>query len=92
MRTIYDYLMSIEGLEDFHSIPMPKTSYQNDMKEQNRCVYDSWVEDYIRKYQDEPVEHLELKGDAQYKLFKEWCTSNGIIHETNSSKMSIAIK
>jgi phage/plasmid-associated DNA primase len=92
MRTIYDYLMSIEGLKDFHSISMPKTSYQNDMKEQNRCVYDSWVEDYIRKYQDEPVEHLELKGDAQYKLFKEWCASNGIIHETNSSKMSIAIK
>lgn len=92
MRTIYDYLMSIENLNNFHSIPMPKTSYQNDMKEQNRCFYDRWIEDYIRKYQDENVENLELKGDSQFKLFKEWCITNGINYETSSIKMALGIK
>jgi sporulation protein YlmC with PRC-barrel domain len=92
MRTIYDYLMDIKGLHDFHSIPMPKTAYQEDMKEQNRCFYDCWVEDYIRKYENEKVENLELKGDSQYKLFKEWCSANGITFETSSIKMSLGIK
>ena len=92
MRTIYDYLMGIKGLDDFHSIAMPKTAYQEDMKEQNRCFYDCWLEDYIRKCQNEKVENLELKGDSQYKLFKEWCSLNGITFETSSIKMSLGIK
>lgn len=92
MRTIYDYLMSIEGLDKFGELPVPETEYQNDMKEQYRDNYDRWVESYITEYQDEDVEYLKLGGESQYKLFKEWCEKNGIKYETSSVKMALGIK
>ena len=92
MRTIYDYLMSIEDLDKFGELPVPETEYQNDMKEQYRDNYDRWIESYITQYQDEDVEYLKLGGEAQYKLFLEWSNKNGIKYETSSIKMGLGIK
>ncbi len=91
-RTIYDYLMSIEGLEKFGEIAVPETDYQNDMKEQNRDYYDRWIESYIIQNQTEDVEFLKLGGDSQYKLFQEWINKNGIKYDTSSIKMALGIK
>jgi hypothetical protein len=91
MRTIYDYFMSIEGLDKFISIPIPKTEWQNDMKDSNRSPFCRWVESYIREIQDEN-EDPKLLGEEQYRLFKIWTNANGITHETSSVKMAIAIK
>jgi sporulation protein YlmC with PRC-barrel domain len=92
MRTIYDYLMSIEDLDKFGELSVPETEYQNDMKEQYRDNYDRWIESYITQYQNEDVEYLKLGGENQYKLFQEWCEKNGIKYETSSIKMGLAIK
>ena len=92
MRTIYDYLMSIEELDKFGELPVPETEYQNDMKEQYRDNYDRWVESYITEYQNEDVEYLKLGGESQYKLFVEWSNKNGIKYETSSIKMGLGIK
>ncbi len=92
MRTIYDYLMSIQELDKFGELPVPETEYQNDMKEQYRDNYDRWIESYITEYQNEDVEYLKLGGEAQYKLFVEWSNKNGIKYETSSIKMGLGIK
>tara|TARA_R110000868_G_scaffold89468_2_gene249057 strand:- start:411 stop:2531 length:2121 start_codon:yes stop_codon:yes gene_type:complete len=91
MRTIYDYFMSIEGLDKFVSIPIPKTEYQNDMKEVSRSPFCRWIESYIIERQND-TEDPKLLGEEQYKLFKIWSASNGIIHETSSVKMALALK
>ena len=38
------------------------------------------------------VEYLKLGGEAQYKLFQEWCNKNGVKYETSSIKMGLGIK
>jgi hypothetical protein len=91
MRTIYDYFMSIEGLDKFVSIPIPKTEYQNDMKEVSRSPFCRWIESYIIERQND-TEDPKLLGEEQYKLFKIWSASNGIIHDTSSVKMALALK
>jgi hypothetical protein len=60
------------------------------MKEASRSYYDLWIEDYVRTNQDE--NELELYGTEQYSLFNQWCKKSNIQFETNSIKMSLAIK
>jgi hypothetical protein len=89
-RTIYDYLMSITDMDKFYKIPMPKTEYQNDMKDQNRDLHDRFVEHLIIENQNE--NELKLYGEEQYQLFKSWLYKNGFNYDTSSVKMSLGIK
>ena len=90
-RTIYDYLMSIEGMDKFHSILRPETEYQEDMKDMKRSLYDRWVEDLTREHENEC--EIEFYGEKQCDDFKRWMVKNSITNfETNSIKMAIAIK
>jgi hypothetical protein len=88
-RTIYDYLMGIEGMDKFHSIPRPETEYQEDMKIMKRSYYDRWIEDMVRDCNES---QLELYAAEQCTLFTQWLTKNRIPFETNSIKMPLAIK
>jgi phage/plasmid-associated DNA primase len=88
-RSIYDYLMSIEGLENFKTDIRPVTEYQKDMCEITRDNYDRWVEN-IALTTDE--EELKLTGVEQYRLFSEWVSKNGIKFECNVIKMCLGIK
>ena len=100
MRTIYDYLMEIKGMDKFSSIIPPTTSYQNDMKEASRNPYDMWVEDMIRNYKiyvnknenGEFEKDIKLYGASQLSLFNEWRSKNGIQFDTNTIKMALGIK
>jgi hypothetical protein len=89
-RTIYDYLMNIPDMDKFHTIPMPQTDYQNDMKEQNRDLHDRFVEHLTIENQKE--KEIKLYGEDQYQLFKSWLHKNGFNYETSSVKMSLGIK
>jgi hypothetical protein len=90
-RTIYDYLMSIEGMDKFHSIPRPETEYQEDMKDIKRSLYDRWIEDMAREKENEY--QIEFYGEKQCDDFKRWLAKNSITNfETNSIKMALAIK
>ena len=88
-RTIYDYLMSIEDLENFKTDVRPVTEYQQDMCEITRDNYDRWIENLAVTTEEE---ELKLTGVEQYRLFSEWVTKNGIKHETNVIKMCLGIK
>jgi hypothetical protein len=90
-RTIYDYLMGIEGMDKFHSIPRPETEYHADMKDMNRNLYDRWVEDLARRYEKSATR--EFYGEEQCDAFKDWMNKCSITNfETNSIKMALAIK
>jgi hypothetical protein len=90
-RTIYDHLMSIKGMDKFHSIPRPQTEYQEDMKDLKRSLYDRWIEDLTREKENDY--EIEFYGEKQCDDFKRWMTKNSITNfETNSIKMALAVK
>tara|TARA_R110000868_G_scaffold209368_1_gene459161 strand:+ start:585 stop:2729 length:2145 start_codon:yes stop_codon:yes gene_type:complete len=88
-RTIYDYLMGIEGMDKFHSIPRPESEHQEDMKIVKRSYYDRWIEDMVR---DCDESEIEFYGEEQCTQFVQWLTKNRITFETNTIKMPLAIK
>jgi hypothetical protein len=92
LRTIYDYLINLEGLEEFFALTIPKTEYQNDMKEANRSYYELWLEHYVAK--DPVVDELgnsDLSGPEMIKSFTSFLTENRITFETNAIKLGLNI-
>jgi hypothetical protein len=89
-RTIYDYLMNIEGMDKFHSILRPATAYQEDMKEIKRNIYDRFIEFIAIEFHDK--KEMDCYGEDQYVLFKKWNEKNGYNYESSAIKLAIGIK
>jgi hypothetical protein len=68
---------------------MPKTEYQNNLKELCKSPIEQWLESFTRENIDK--EKVELLGSEIYDLFKIWCGSNGIKYEINSHKLGIRL-
>ena len=73
MRTLYDHLKSIEGMDKFSKIPMPITEFQQNIQESYRKPEDLWLE-YLSK--NETVDELELTNDECYSRFSIWAGCN----------------
>jgi hypothetical protein len=91
-RTIYDYLMGIEGLANFGLVVPPKTEHQEEIQEQMRDNYDRWLEyfTYTNRNSKEPV--LKYNATLMCSMFLKWTAANGIKYETNAIKFSIGLK
>ena len=92
LRTIYDYLINLDGLDSFFALTIPKTEYQNDMKEANRSYYELWLEDYVRKSpKTDELGCIELNPTEMIKSFTSFLSENKINFETNSIKLGLQI-
>lgn len=87
-RTIYDYLMGIADMDKFGDLPIPKTQYQEDVKEANRSVIDRWVEDLAIK----ATEDICLDSVEKLQMFSKFCGDNGFNYEITAVKMTLALK
>jgi hypothetical protein len=90
VRTFYDYLMSIEGMDKFNAIPMPVTEYQDNLKEKNRPVPEQWVEAFAMENHKEGT--IELLGSIVYKNFCDWRDTNGYKYEIDCGTLLLRLK
>lgn len=89
IRTCYDYFKSIKDMDKFGLIPLPKTEYQENLKELYKSPIEMWLEDFTRThYNEETVEKL---GSEIFGEFEFWRRENNITYETNSVKLGIAL-
>lgn len=49
IKTIYNYLMSIKGLDKFLHIKKPRTEYESELLKLNRSPYETWLEDFTER-------------------------------------------
>jgi len=82
IKNIYEYFKQIPDMDKFGLLPIPKTKYQDNLKESNRCIIDLWLESFTMKYRSE-------KGVSQsncdiYDDFNEWKKNNGLQYELNN--------
>jgi tRNA A37 threonylcarbamoyladenosine biosynthesis protein TsaE len=89
VRTCYDYFKSIEGMEKFGSIPIPKTEHQNNLKEGSRGVVDLWLEHFTR----ENIHVLEVEKTPTeiFTNFVIWRDENDFIYVINKHKFGIGL-
>ena len=91
MRSIYDYLINLKGLDSFINLPIPKTVYQNEMKDANRSYYDRWLDDYVRDYPNDKDTEIELPIISILELVTSYFAKRKIAFETNSIKIGLAL-
>jgi hypothetical protein len=89
IRTCYDYFKSIEDMDNFGSIPLPQTEYQNNLKELSKSPIDLWLESFTRE-NDDKIE-VEMLGSEALNLFNKWKTENDVKYEITSQKLGVRI-
>jgi len=88
---IYQYFINLDGLDKFESIIVPKSEYQEMLKEANVCVVEQFIKVFVGS-------HVNTKGNCSitamefYQQFKQWAESNGFKYETNSIKIGLKLQ
>jgi hypothetical protein len=90
IKTCYEYFKSIEGINDFNKIPMPSTSYQQNLKELSRSPIELWLENLC--YENWDSEEVEMLGSEAYGCFHKFCQERGIEFQMNAVKLGVRIK
>ena len=85
LRTCYDYFKSIPDMDKFNKIPIPKTSYQTNLKQMYKSPLEMWLEDFARRHYDE--ETVEQLGKETFSDFEQWRKSSNVVYETSSVKL-----
>ena len=91
IRTCYDYFKGIPGMDKFKDIPIPKTEYQNNLKELSQSPIEQWVESFTREHANDPNKKIELLGSDIYELFQRWCGTNGVRYEITCVKLGVRL-
>jgi len=89
IRTCYDYFKSIPDLDKFGSLSIPKTEYQNNLKELARTPVEQWLEHFTRENINE--EQVEMVGKETFDEFEMWRRENNINYDTSTSKLGVAL-
>ena len=90
IKTCFEYFKSIPNMDNFGKLPMPLTSYQNDMKTINITPIESWLKDFtLEHYYDTTIEIIDKN---QYEIFKEWCKKCGIEYNLTSIQFGVKLK
>ena len=89
IRSCYDYFVGLDGLDTFNNFPIPRTEYQDDLKELSRSPIDMWIESFVSK---QPVGVQEIESSKLYQDWANWKSQNGIVFECNIKSFSLKMK
>ena len=92
IRKLYDYLITLDGLDTFNELPIPTSDYHEALKETNVCYIEEYIKSITAKNMDKESNALTLGGTQLYKDFNEWVQENGFKYETNVIKMGLRLK
>jgi hypothetical protein len=87
LRTLYAYFMAMEGLESFHTEPLPITEHQELLHQTARTAPDMWLEDFT--VFNKAVPSVSLSQKATYELFTNWVCDNNITYNTTPIKFGV---
>ena len=84
IKNIYEYFKRVPDMDKFGLLPIPNTTYQDNLKQGNRSVIDLWLEHFAMMYSNE----INVLKDNQYLFidFNNWKNDNNIQYEINNIK------
>jgi len=85
LKTCYEFFKNMPGIDKFREIPLPRTEYQEELKESNECPVERWIPDFVKEHIDEGV--IELKADDAIQAFNAWCSTNNVSYNINSIQL-----
>jgi hypothetical protein len=87
IRTCYDYFKSIPDLDKFHKIPLPKTSYQENL----RLLDLSPPEQFLIEFCSNNEGLVEVENKDFYNQFNEFIETSNIEYKTTPLKFGVKI-
>jgi hypothetical protein len=90
MKTLYDYFMAMEGLENFHKEKVPLTEHQQLLQQSARTQPDHWLEAFTIANKDK--EQVVLSSKAVFEQFNQWKEENNVDYNVSSIKFGVQLK
>ena len=90
VKTCFEYFMNIPDLNMFHTIPVPQTDYQNDMKEISMSPIERWLKEWTIENQNKRTDSM-LTKDA-FDMFNDWCSSNKVEYSLSNIQFGVRLK
>ena len=89
IRTCYDYFKSLPDLDKFGLIPIPSTSYQNELKKLDMTP----PEQFLVRLCELNVEKINLEFTAKefFDMFQDFVTDSNINYEITSLKFGVKL-
>lgn len=84
----YDYFSKIENLDKFNDIPIPKTEYQENLKQLELSPPEQYIKSLVL---NENKESISFDGNNLYKNFSAWCVDNNIEYDITPLKLAVRL-
>ena len=91
IKSMFEYFRDIPNLENFNSIPLPRTEYQTELQELSVNPIEEWVKDYVMGYEGNE-EVLKVKSQDLYNDFNTWTATNGIEYNCSNVQFQVRLK
>ena len=92
IKSFFEYLKTIEGMDKFDSIPIPITEYQSDLQQLSRTPIELFVRNIVENADEEEEEDVKFTSKELYDKFKQFICSNNFKYEVNSNQFSVRLK
>jgi hypothetical protein len=98
IKTCYEYFKSIPKMDQFGTLPIPKTIYQKEMAELSVSPIELWMKYYIERVditkplaegEDNP---LSMPTERLYKKYINWCEKYGTEFDRKISCLQFSVR
>lgn len=74
LANIFNYFKGVTGVDKFHSIPIPKTEHQENLRELSKTPVELWLEDFVIRAGNSESNEVSMFSSEVYEDFSAWCT------------------
>ena len=92
IKSFFNYLKTIEGMDKFDKIDIPITEYQNDLQQLSRSPIELFVRSMVENADEEGEEEIKFTSKELYDRFKLFVSSKNFKYEVNSNQFSVRLK
>ena len=91
LKSCFEYFKSIPNMDKFKTIPMPKTAYQEDIKQSSISPIEMWLGNITETHYGN-VPQIEMTSKECYESFNEWKYHCGIVYDVSSIQFGLRLK
>jgi hypothetical protein len=88
IATCYNYFKNIPNLDKFNEIPIPKTEYQENLKQLSLSPPEQFIRELVI---NETKDIIEIKSKEIFTKFNSWCSDNNIDYDITPLKLSVRL-
>lgn len=93
IKTCYEYFKALPNADKFNSLPIPHTSYHEEMSELSVSPIESWMRDYTEEFYNPSGNTVSNTVKVQslkcFDMFNDWKVKTHVVYEVNALKFAV---